>query len=481
MRSNGALTMHPVYRLILLVCLVAGWNPVDAQMMENGYVLQAAGRLLFIDKGEQDNVRPGDLLQVVRQEVIRHPETGENLAAEVKLGAVRVVEVFPRLSTAEIVNLIRGMNIEKIDEEARQGIIRVKVLPPEEAMLITQQVQAKEKGMAMPVAGQNPDGALGQIIPTVKVGFGSRAGSALPGRVYQLIGPNVLVSDRLADAGLALPDSAYNGIASAPLLTLADTNSVDQALASNSSSLQTQIGLAYPLSSRLTALAQLSFGLQSEIMLGARFYPGRLFGFLGQGMNADGLVGEPVLTFTLGRGGQGSNSLSASAQAQLNARSDLTADTAYLSALDPSLQASADSLFRADVNQLLRTTANDTVGALVEHGLGFGLQMMLPLGNHFTFRSHWLQMGNVKELGAGLTYFMRAGDPGMGNVNPDGVTRSLVIGAGWRYLTEAKDHLIDLDVTMPITQRYTIAAGVQSDLSNYTRFGFSFRTYLRGF
>ncbi|MBT4138433.1 MAG: hypothetical protein HOE48_10990, partial [Candidatus Latescibacteria bacterium] len=141
-----------------LICVCFTLAPALAQ--DEGYVLQVAGRLVFVDQGEQDNLRPGDLLQVIRKEVIKHPETGENLAGEVVLGAVRIVEVFPRLSTAEVVDLIKAMDMELLDRESRQGLIRTRVLPPEVEMIILERVQARESGMMAPPDEWNPDGIL---------------------------------------------------------------------------------------------------------------------------------------------------------------------------------------------------------------------------------------------------------------------------------------------------------------------------------
>ncbi|MGA1196109.1 MAG: hypothetical protein ACO36I_06370, partial [Candidatus Latescibacterota bacterium] len=168
-----------------LICLCFALAPAFAQ--DTGYVLQVAGRLVFVDKGEQDNMRPGDFLQIIRQEIIKHPETGENLAGEVALGVVRIVEVFPRLSTAEVVDLMRGMDFDMLDKEARQGLIRIRVLPPEAEMMILERVKARESGLMAAPDRLNPDGVLRQFVPEIRVGIGSRQDAVWPAFTYQLI------------------------------------------------------------------------------------------------------------------------------------------------------------------------------------------------------------------------------------------------------------------------------------------------------
>ena len=129
------MTMHTILRfatVVLTLCALVS-SPSDAQD-RRGYVLRSEGRLVFIDLGVQDEVIPNDLFSIVRQESIIHPVTGENLGGEVLMGMVRVIEIFNRYSTAEILNLSPGIDLRVLDTEARQGLIRVKSLTAEEEM-----------------------------------------------------------------------------------------------------------------------------------------------------------------------------------------------------------------------------------------------------------------------------------------------------------------------------------------------------------
>ncbi len=474
--------MRQFLAFILVLALCGGAFAQDA-IVENGYVLQTAGRLLFIDKGEQDNVRPGDLFQLVRQEVIRHPETGENLAGEMVLGAVRVVEVFPRLSTAEVVNLVKGTDLEILDRESRLGIIRIKPLLPEEEMAIMQRLQTQQQKNLLiedeaEAARLNPDGQVRKLSFEAGVGFGSRVDIGLPDRTYQLMSPTTRLGDHLVGSGVTQSDSAFANVAKIPLLTLADTSLVPQDLVLGSA-IQPHIGLTYPLSERLTALFWASFGSRSELSAGLRFYPGRLLGFLGEGNTPDGRVGEPVLSLRVGRGGQGPTSLSEATRAQLTARSTLLADPVYKATLNAAQKAGADTLYRADVTRLLHQAVKDTLSQLTKRSMGGALSLTLPIARNVVLRGFLTHLGNIKETGGGLTYFMRAmADEPL--TNPDGVPRSLVIQMGGRYDWGTKLKTIDFGMVMPVNARFTVSGNVVSDLSHYTRAGIVIKSYLKG-
>jgi len=479
------MTMHFLYGLIYL-CVAL--TPALAQ--DEGYVLQVAGRLVFVDQGEQDNIRPGDFLQVIRQEVIKHPETGENLAGEVALGAVRIVKVFPRLSTAEVVDLIKGMDLELLDTEARQGLIRIRMLPPEAEMVILERVHAAETGMIAPPGKWNPDGILGQFVSDFRFGVGSQPEIAWPPFTYQLVGASTVGSHLPI---LARSDSAFAGLKDTSLLSLADTTTTPQTLAPQGGGLATQIGLMYPYSNRITFLADLGFGSHSQFDFGARFYTARLIRFLGDGYTADGQVGVPVVTLKLGTGAQGASSLSSATLAQLAARTDLSADSIYaitvldsalatpFAELDPALRTHVDTLYRADVTQLLQASANEGAEELTKSGLGFSVGLTLPVARHFTLRAHWTKMGNIKEFGGGLTYYLSTVEKADPAVNPDGRIRSMVFYLGGRYDSGIKQRVLDFDLVVPIAQRYTLSSVMTTDLKSFMRIGLSFKAYLKGF
>ncbi|MBT3601723.1 MAG: hypothetical protein HN521_01545 [Candidatus Latescibacteria bacterium] len=473
-----------------LICVCFTLAPALAQ--DEGYVLQVAGRLVFVDQGEQDNLRPGDLLQVIRKEVIKHPETGENLAGEVVLGAVRIVEVFPRLSTAEVVDLIKAMDMELLDRESRQGLIRTRVLPPEVEMIILERVQARESGMMAPPDEWNPDGILREFIAGIRFGLGSRPDVSYPPFAYQLIDKGATIGTVLPQAQLVRTDAPFANVLDLELLTLADTTSTPQELVPFGGSLATQIGLEYPFSQRLTLLADLSFGSFSQMSVGGRYYAGRLLKFLGQGYTPDGPVGAPVISLNIGMGGKGSSALSQTALKPLAARNNLSADSLYTVTvldtlttefvnIDPAFIARADSFYQADVTRLLQVAANEGSENFTKSGLGFSVDLTWPLARHFSFRAHWTLMGKIKEYGGKLTYFMRSVEKADPRVNPDGRIRSLVMSLGGRYDTAAKQRILDFSLVVPIAQRYTFSGIVETDFKNSTRFGMGFKTYVKGF
>lgn len=480
--------MRLFYGLAFLCFALA---PALAQ--EDGYVLQVAGRLVFIDQGEQDNIRPGDYLQLLRQEVIKHPETGENLAGEVALGAVRIVEVFPRLATAEVVDILKGMTLELLDQEARQGLIRVRVLPPEAEMVILERVHARESGMMAPPDELNPDGVLRQFVPELKMGFGSRPDVAWPAFTYQLIDPNETIGSILPKANLVRSDTSFTNVSDRGLLAMSDTTSTPQELAFSGGSLNTHLSLTYPYSKRLTFLADYSMGSISQMAVGARYYPGQFLKLFWSGYNPDGVIGTPVITLKLGMARVGSSSLSSSALSPLTVRDNVAADSLYTVIvldtvlttefvnLDDELIARSDSLFKADVTEMLRTAANDGAKGVTKSGLGLSVDLTWPLTRHFTLKGHWTHMGGVKEYGGKLTYYMRGVESADPAANPDGRIRSPVFGLGGRYGTDLKQKVLDFDLIFPIAQRYTLTTAVSTDLKDFTRVSLAFKTYWKGF
>jgi hypothetical protein len=77
-----------------------------AQMPEKGLIIRVMDRLVYIDLGQQEGVQPGDLFDVVDDEVLAHPLTGDTLAVTPKsVGALRVLQVYPKMALAELMHL----------------------------------------------------------------------------------------------------------------------------------------------------------------------------------------------------------------------------------------------------------------------------------------------------------------------------------------------------------------------------------------
>ena len=111
--------MKTLYTLATALVVLAGFSWEATAQDRTGYVMRVEGRLVFIDLGTQDEVIPNDLFRLIRQETIIHPVTGENLGGEVLLGVIRIVEIFPRYSTAEILKLDPGADIRMMEAEAK--------------------------------------------------------------------------------------------------------------------------------------------------------------------------------------------------------------------------------------------------------------------------------------------------------------------------------------------------------------------------
>ncbi|MDA0746650.1 MAG: hypothetical protein O2954_09020 [bacterium] len=442
---------------VIILCFSAS-APALGQGRQ-GYVLRVQGRLVFIDMGMQDNVQVGAFFQVVRQETIIHPVTGDNLGSMVPLGGIRVVEVFPRLATAEVVDLVKGMTMEVLDQEARQGLIRVQKMEQEQG----QTLQARlDKSPDMPplqaTRSVNPDGPIRSLIPALSLRMGSKYNPAVPDSIQLLLSaPSRVLADSTSRAALGNPNKGMN----------------------------VRFSVDMPLSEKFTVLADVEMGARSMLAVGGRYFPGRLLGFLGSGRNADGQVGEPVLTLKLGRGGRGTGSLPGDVSNRLNARTDST----FLAGLNPAFAQVplSDSLQTVLTDTLsimtasLRTEAGDSLKDRAKRGLGFGVGLSLPVTQRFTVRTGMTRFGNIREFTGGLTFYMKTADPRGEDVNPDGALRSMVFGLDGTYDTEVKETYLNLNLKYPLARGYTLGADLLTDFGGFNRFGLSLKGYFMGF
>ena len=252
--------------------------PVGANDKAPGYMvyrLSDEGRLVYIDLGSKDNVRPSNMLQLLRHESIIHPVTREDLGGETPLGAVRVVEAFPRLSTAEVIDLVRGIDLGILDQEARAGKTRVRPMPEGTGEAL---IDRLKEALGMPplqaVKIVSADGLIGGWVPNLQVGIGTQEQTAAPDSINKL----------LSASRRTLADTTVNS-------PVGDLNS------------KRQIGLSFliPVSERLSALADIQLGGISLLTVGGQYYMGK--SFWGAGRNPDGKVGEPALALKVGRGG----------------------------------------------------------------------------------------------------------------------------------------------------------------------------------
>ena len=469
---SGNLMMRLLGTICFLTFFFTEGVAVFAQTQQ-GYVLQVQGRLVFLDLGEQDNVHPDDFLQVLRHEAIIHPVTGEDLGGDVPLGTVRIVQVFPRLSTAEVIDLDRKADLDVMDREAREGLIRVRPLP----MDLREKAQRKMDAVAgMPMltvpvhTEKNPDGAVGAWVTDFRFGLGSRVRTATPDSIYQLI------SDLETFESIFGPPLNPGG-----LRGQADQTGINQKLAGINDKQELQLSLVMPRSRRLSALLDVWRGGNSLWAIGARYYPGPLVPYLGDGKTPDGEIGEPAITLIVGRGGRGSSSLTAAASALIRARGDLVADSLFIGSLDSTQTVFADSLFRDSITDSLRRDAESSLEESAKRGFGFGVGLSVPLFKRFTIRAGLMRFGNVDEISAGLTYYMKTLNPAGVNANPDGMLRSLIASLDWRWDREVEKNYLDLNLRFPFNARYTFGADVITDLGGFTRYGVSLKGYIKGF
>ncbi len=464
--------------LITLAIILAGFSFSEVAAQERtGYAMRVEGRLVFIDLGAQDEVIPNDLFRVIRQETIIHPVTGENLGGEVPLGLIRIVEIFQRYSTAEILSMEPGADIRMMAAEAKQGLIRVKMLTADEQMdvqnMLTRKPMVRSPTIMSSSMG-NPDGAMKSLVPEFRIGGGSAVETNLPDRAYKLVSDPNLVA--LMDTASAVPLENFN------------------------SSILAEVGIRMPLSDKVSFIGLLGLGASTKLAVGGKFYPGPMFG---SGLpTPDGHVGEPVFTITVGYGGRGSSTLPLSALDELFTTdsavsgyeiafgdSVVTVSGSGLSVIVPggpdvvltpeeeaALQIRVDSTYQVTFTNSIRASATDSLKALASKGIGFGLGIDLPLTEQIKLAASIERFGSIEEMSVGLTYYQKR--MGMGETNPDGVLGSFIAQARVIFDTHSDKTYVDLEVTYPVSAQYTVSAGFLSNFGGFSQFGLAIRAYI---
>ncbi|MEE2659463.1 MAG: FlgT C-terminal domain-containing protein [Candidatus Latescibacterota bacterium] len=96
----------------VLLCLLAlsTWSDADSHAKGEGFVIRVEmGDLVYIDLGEGSGVARGDLFDILADEVITHPLTGDTLAVTpMSVGALQVRQVFPKMAAAKLVHIAAG-------------------------------------------------------------------------------------------------------------------------------------------------------------------------------------------------------------------------------------------------------------------------------------------------------------------------------------------------------------------------------------
>jgi hypothetical protein len=377
---------------------------------------------------------------------------------------IRIVEIFPRFSTAEILSMDPGADIRMMGAEAKQGLVRIKMLTADEQMdvqnVMTRKAMVRSPTIMAPSMG-NPDGAMKSIVPEFRIGGGSAAETNLPDRAYKLV-------------------------SNAAFLAQADTSTVDPALENFNSSILAEVGVRMPLSNKVSLIGRLGIGAATKLAVGGKFFPGPMFG---SGVpTPGGHVGEPAPTVTVGYGGKGASALPAVALGQLTSRKTLVTESGFVADLGDTvvtmvdvgipeaLQARVDSAYQAAITDSIRASAKDSLSTLASRGLGFGLAVDIPLTEQIKVDASINRFGSVEELSFGVTYYTKR--MGMGKTNPDGVLRSLIGQARLILDSNADKTYLDLGLTYPMTPQYTVSAGFISDFGGFSQFGLAVRGYI---
>jgi len=244
-----------------------------------------------------------------------------------------------------------------------------------------------------------------------------------------------------------------------------------------------------PLSDKASFIGRLGIGAATKFAVGARFYPGTMFG---SGVaTPDGHVGEPAFTVMVGYGGKGASTLPLVALAQLTAQTNLVAidgleidlgDTLVtvpvggFTPADAALQVRVDSAFQAVTTDSIRASATDSLSKLASSGLGFGIGVDLPVTEQIKLDASLKRFGSIETMAFGLTWYSKR--MGMGDANPDGVLRSLIGSARLILDSNADKTYVDLGITYPVSAQYTLSAGFISDFGGFSQFGLAVRGYI---
>ena len=82
-----------------------------AQMPDKGLVIRNTDGLIFIDMGRQDNVMKGDLFDIIDEDVVLHPLSGDTLSVTPKsVGALKVLQVYPKMALVQLLHIQGNKN-----------------------------------------------------------------------------------------------------------------------------------------------------------------------------------------------------------------------------------------------------------------------------------------------------------------------------------------------------------------------------------
>lgn len=97
--------------LLLAGAILAAGATAWAQVENRGLIIRVLDRLVYIDLGQRDGVQAGDLFDIVSSEVLSDPLSGDTLAVTPQsVGALRVRQVYEKMSLAEILYLEQGID-----------------------------------------------------------------------------------------------------------------------------------------------------------------------------------------------------------------------------------------------------------------------------------------------------------------------------------------------------------------------------------
>ncbi|MBA72974.1 MAG: hypothetical protein CMO73_09905 [Verrucomicrobiales bacterium] len=88
--------------LIVLALL----GTAGAEMADKGLVIRNTDGLIFIDLGREDGVIQGDLFDIIDQEVVLHPLSGDTLSVTPQsVGALKVLQIYPKMSLVQLLHI----------------------------------------------------------------------------------------------------------------------------------------------------------------------------------------------------------------------------------------------------------------------------------------------------------------------------------------------------------------------------------------
>ena len=188
---------------ILITCLmvIANDSDIEATAIGEGLIIRVMDRMVYVDLGLQDNIKKGDLFNIIEPEVFTHPLDGDTLSVSPKnIGALRVIQVFPKMALAEVTHIESPKDPMLKHIAPIQDALRIMEVEHFEKMAVANRQSSKSlliPGLYQYQYGDKRKGfgLLGAEVMAMVVGIGYRMSSNDWNDQYRNLGPGASRAD----------------------------------------------------------------------------------------------------------------------------------------------------------------------------------------------------------------------------------------------------------------------------------------------